>query len=202
MRPWLLYPPRMHTRLRTALASVLIAVLCGCAAGPVVSDPYATVPPDFSLDLVVLASTVEVSPVDPEQRSGRFLVWVDGSLRWAPVPRGLPPWRRTLERREMAALWSLVKQLGMDGPDGADPPTNHKLIEQAPDETIYLLMITADGDVWGYVRRIDAGETPDPAMVQLVRHLATLAWADSPPPAAAVPRRYDFGPDPYERYRR
>ena len=42
-----------------------------------------------------------------------------------------------------------------------------------------------------------------PWAAALVRHLAGLAWATDLPQKRirTIPRRYDFGPDPYARYR-
>jgi hypothetical protein len=52
------------------------------------------------------------------------------------------------------------------------------------------------------VRRALGDEPADPAIAQVVRTLAILAWIPDLTPDSTVPIRYDFGADPYEVYRR
>ena len=63
--------------------------------------------------------------------------------------------------------------------------------------------LDADGRPWTFVREREASAAPDPAVQQFARRLAAYAWAADYPieRLAETPRRYDFGPDPYARYR-
>ena len=61
-----------------------------------------------------------------------------------------------------------------------------------------MVLVTGDGHRWARTETL--GGT-DGALDRLVERLAGLAWAADTPAAGAPPHRYDFGPDPYERYR-
>jgi hypothetical protein len=166
------------------------------------------VPADFSVDLAVLTAPDLKRPREAEARPARFVVFCDGSLHWGPrldpgVDR-LPPPRRTLTRRQIAEVWSLARQIGLADPALAGEVANLRLMEPQPGQVVYVAIFTGRGDRWTHVRRLDADEPIDPAWARFVRHLAGLSWAGEPPPepVRAAPRRYDFGPDPYARYRR
>jgi hypothetical protein len=153
-----------------------------------------------------------------DRHASRYLVLPDGSLHYAPGPgpgaagtegaARQPALARILSRRQMSDLWSLARQLGLaDSPLG-DEPFNFRLIEAQADEVVCMAAFTAHEQSWSFIRRAKVHEPSDPAMAALITHLARLAWVE--PPAApsgptfapAAPQRYDFGPDPYERFRR
>jgi hypothetical protein len=204
--------------IRKSAGTVLLPLLvAACSAAPRGdadtggrADPLAVVPADFSLDL-----TVQVVPDDERQgpggrevspRSAHYVVFCDGSLHWeagAPDPaQGLPPLRRVLDRRQVAGLWSLLERLGYTDPDSAEAPANPRLVEAAPGQTVSLGIITGRGRRWAVESRAGPDGGPDPAMAGLIEHLDGLAWAQSETESAGPPRRPEFGPDPYARYRR
>jgi hypothetical protein len=204
----------------------LLLVLCaaGCAAAPdasraaVSEDPLGDVPADFSVDLTVLAgpdtgatkgaaAPVEPAGRDVHRRPGHYVVLCDGMLHWseggAEPGRGLPPAQRLLDQQQMAGLWLLLDKHGYADPARGAEPVNPRIIEAQPGETVWLAIITGRGQRWAFLRRAGPDGEPDPSMSELVGHLARLAWADTlAEPALGVPRRFDYGPDPYARYRR
>ena len=173
------------------------------------ADPL-NVPADFSLDMVVWAdaNVAEGRSVGGEEdlRPGRFILFCDGSLHWSDrvdhPEDEMPPLRRILRRSDMAALWTLIRQLGMDETTHATPLVNVALAEPSPDHVVYLVVLTGFGERWAFERRSPAETPPDPAMASLVKRLEELAWADERLAVPAAPPRHDFGPDPYARYRR
>ena len=193
---------------------LVLCCLSGCAAsgdGDGRDDPFGAAPPDFAV-AATQWSAPAVAPApgsslgEQEKGPGRFLLFADGALHWAPEgglhpQEGLPPRRRLLTRRQMAEIWSLVHQLGFADPVYSMPVGNVGLVEAAPGQTVSLVVIIAAGDRSAFVRRAEAGEPPDPALGRLISHLADLAWAAPEPVAPRAVRHYDFGPDPYARYR-
>lgn len=198
----------------TILLLVSMAASGGCAATPDDATSAWTpdqpdAPLDFSIDLTIL----EGDAVDPapaaHRRHGRFVLRPDGMLCHSDDPEHgvdmLPDGVRLLTRRQMAETWTLVRELGLADPQSATPPSNPLFLTPAPEELLYLLTISGDSRRWMETKAVsdDAGAPPT-AMDQLARHLSRLAWrpdefeVDRP----VTIRRYDFGPDPYERYRR
>jgi hypothetical protein len=201
---------------RSTLLPLLVAA--GCSATPsgegdagAGRDPMRALPADFTLDV-----TVRVGPDTGRQgaagrevslRPVHYVLFCDGSLHWeaggADPARGLPPHRRVLDRRQVAGLWSLLERLGYTDPESADAPVNAKLVEAAPGEIVTLSIITGHGRRWAVVSRDGPDRRPAPAMPRLIEHLDALAWATAPTESATeAPRRAEFGPDPYARYRR
>ncbi len=186
----------------------IVITLGGCTAAPDYAvDPLSGAPADFTVDLTIL-STVDGEPTVPVHlRPGRFVLFPDGSLHfgldedrgvdWLPLPR------RALSRAQVAGLWSDVQQLGFADQAQADPLTNWKFIEPQPRQVVYLLALTGHGKRWGFQRTVDVDGPVDSAIGALARRLAHLAWASDLPPTQSpvIPRRYDFGDDPYQRYR-
>jgi hypothetical protein len=86
----------------------------------------------------------------------------------------------------------------------AESAVNFKLVHAAPGEIVYLAGLHGDDASWSFIRRGPIGHPPDPAIARLIDCVATLAWADQQLDAELPTRpvRYDFGPDPYARYRR
>lgn len=201
------------------LLPALLILVAGCAAGRPADEPAIVtshhadplhVPADFSVDLTVWAewTIAEATLVVPRAhlRPGRFILFSDGSLHWSgrvdhPEDE-LPPVRRVLSRGDMAALWTLIRQLGMDETTHATPLVNVHMVEPSPEEVRYLVVLTAFGERWAFQRSSPVGTPPDAAIASLVERLALLVWEDVRPPAPIIPRRHDFGPDPYARYRR
>ena len=208
----------MQAKVKSSLLVGLV-LLTGCAAsGPPPSGTGVTksqvdplqVPADFSLDLTVWADVAGAAAgqpdADPHVRAGRFILFCDGSLHWSGRVEDpedeMPPLRRILRRADMAALWTLIRQLGMDDATRATPAVNVRLVEPPPGEVLYLAVLTGDGQRWAFQRQAPSRDQPDPAMTSLVGRLSELAWADLVDVVPVIPRRYQFGPDPYARYRR
>lgn len=197
---------------RTASALAVAAVLSGgCAGGRLASGP-AGAPPDLTVDLVILRGQDLPDRAGAHARPARFLLRADGSLHFAaadredgePLPDLLPPRVRTLDRGQVAELWSLLVELGFAGGAAEPPVVNENLVAVARDETTYVISIGAAGAYRSHVLRWSGEPAPSSGGVRLARRLAELAWvSDSPKPRfATMPRRFDFGPDPYARYRR
>ena len=131
------------------------------------------------------------------------LVEHDALSSAAVFGRLLPPRTRTLDRRQVAEVWSLANQLGFADRAAADPPLDLGRIDPPRGGIVYVMVFTGNGERWTFVRAAGADEAPDPASVDFTRRLAELAWAsdEALPRAMVIPRRYDLGPDPYARYR-
>lgn len=200
------------------LAIACIAALASCATAPVdvadeEIDPLSGSPSDFSLEVTVLAPLVPEAaanvPVPAQLRQSRYVLFADGELHQGLDPDHkwgadwLPPITRILSRRELAELWSLAQQIGFTDPKAGSPAVNFKLVKPGPDEIVTLAGFSGNGKRWFFERRQKVGSAEDPAMTQLVRRLAQLSWASdrAEPETLIVPHRYNFGPDPYARYR-
>jgi hypothetical protein len=203
--------------LAVLVLAALAGVLPGCAAPPSASgDPLAAAPEDFALEVILrcdrkMPTAAQAPPAPPapqvHQRPGRFIFLPDGSLHYAASgrPDGPEPERkRMLSRRQVAELWSLAHQLGLADPEAGQEPINLDLIQPPPGGMVCLIAVTGHDRRWMFIDAAAAGEAPNPASVAIVRHLAELAWVSDEPEGRVmiIPRRYDFGPDPYARYRR
>ena len=183
-------------------------LLVGCASAPNPSaDPLSPAPEDFTLDITVLRGRAADALAAAHLRPGKYVLFSDGSLHFGSQPdRGadwLPDPVRTLDRRQVAGIWSLARQLGFIASSETSAPINLTLIEPPRNGLAYLVAVAGSGQRWTIVRRSAASEPPDPACAALVRHLAELAWVTDVPANQpwVMPVRYDFGPDPYARYR-
>ena len=196
---------------RWLLGAWVILAVTGCASAPPVepNDRLAIAPSDFAIDLTVLAPKVEALSTNPTIVQSRYVLFANGSLHHEPdfehekSQDWLPPVTRILTRQQMAEMWALANQLGFIRNKSQGEVANFKLAEPAaPGELAYLAGFTADGHRWTIQRRTPIRE-PDPAMHELANALARLAWADESftGPVKMQPIRYDFGPDPYQRYR-
>lgn len=202
-----------------AILFIMIAHVASCTAPPPTdADSLHVAPADFYIDATVLAAPATRSPqaakaihnVPAHLRPGRFVVFADGTLRqeFDPTaqrsPNWLPPITRMLTREQTAHVWSLATQLGLTDQAAADPIINPILVKANPGERVLFIDFRGNGRRWNFIRRASLDEPPDAALVQLLRHLAELSWADQAPEPDAIimPKRYDFGPDPYERYRK
>lgn len=192
-----------------ALLTMLAIASSGCATAPeMADDPIGAVPHDFSVDVaILLGHGVDVSH-EAHRRPLRIMLYPDGSLHSEAHPqRGRVNWvpglTRRLDRDQMAQLYTLARQLNLSDPDRSDEFINPKLIQPRREEMIYQLTMTAGDERWMFLRRHHAEDEPDPAVTRFIRHLAELAWETDLPLERPVvmPKRYDFGPDPYAQYR-
>ncbi len=204
----------MNHALGLALAVTLLVV--GCFTPTATNqDPFGGAPDDFSLDVTVLAKPAATADVDSlskgeaHLRPSRYILFADGSLRYGPDPEGklgvdwVPPLTRILSRRQTTEVWTLAQQLGLTDAAPADPIVNFRFVKAQVGERVYLVAFTGSEQRWNFVRRGAVEDPADPAIGQLVRRLARLAWVDESPDSESriMPKRYDFGPDPYSRYR-
>lgn len=181
----------------------------GCAAKPrVVEDPLGSTPEDFSLDLTVLTGDDVDDYPQAHLRQSRFVLMPDGTLHFGvDVDRTLganwlPDVVRTLNRQQVAEVWSLARHLGLTDAARGDERVNFNLVKVQPDQIVYLAAFTGDDEAWAFIRKSTPVQ-PDAALMSLTRLLAQLSWAtDIEEEAVAImPMRYNFGPDPYARYR-
>ncbi|MDG2022136.1 MAG: hypothetical protein P8J59_09325 [Phycisphaerales bacterium] len=151
-------------------------------------------------------------------RPARAIVLPDGVLR-ADVGADLgvddrPGMTRSLYRSQLVELWKEMDVLDFGTPSAGNYSGNLELLEPGDDEVIQILHLQRDGRDWTIVRRFEIPEdasprdsstfdVEDPRMRSAMRRLAALAWAWDVPPDDSIrfPERYDFGPDPWSRYR-
>lgn len=200
----------------------LAIMLAGCSAPPrsaavdkSATDPIGAVPDDFSIDLTILTGSPRlidprVPPPPPREvhhRPSRYIVLADGSLHYGADERRGADWRpgfaRRLDRQQMSDLWLLLRQSGLAAPAAGEPPRNNALIEADRDELVYLLTVKRGGERWMVHREIPMDGDLEIPLTTLIQRLAELAWVDPEREERPliVPERYDFGPDPYARYR-
>ncbi len=200
---------------RVAFVILLLAMIPpGCATTPTAdespsfaTDPLAAVPIDFSIDLTILTGAGVGPHAEVHLRPSRYVLFPDGSLHFGLIRKqssgGMPDLTRRLTRPQMTEVWSLARQIGYADPARGDEPINLGTVRPEDDEVAYLITFSGDNDRWQFITRSTNLDAPDSAAEQLVHELARLAWATE---AVSVsnrppPRRYDFGPDPYARYR-
>ncbi|UCD75746.1 MAG: hypothetical protein JSV91_02290 [Phycisphaerales bacterium] len=197
--------------MRTAAALLMVwltVLLTACSTAQVHSgDPLDPAPPDFSLEAVVLVGKDVEKRTETHLAPARFVLFADGSLHYAPEnadrAAGGMGYRRTLNRRQVAGLWSQLQQLGLADPARGDEIVNFNLVTPPAEEIAYLLAVTGGGDRWVFIRSRTEGDPADAAITAVICHLADLAWV-SDLREENIPRRakrYDLGPDPYARYR-
>lgn len=151
-------------------------------------------------------------------RPARAIVLPDGVLR-ADVGANLgvddrPGATRVLYRTQLVELWKEMDILDFGSPSAGNYTGNLELLEPGDDEVIQILYLQRGGRDWTIVRRFeipkDASpkdpttfDAEDPQMRTAMRRMAALAWAWDVPPNDSIrfPERYDFGPDPWSRYR-
>lgn len=192
--------------------SGLLVLAGGCSSEPaaVPTDPLSGAPADFSIDLAMFTGAQVGPRSEVHLQQSRYVVFPDGSLCYGPDldrthgPDWLPPLTRILSHRQVAELWSLVQQIGLADPSAADELTNFKLVQVGPREIVYLVAFTGSDQRWNFLRRGSIDQPTDPAITQLVRALAKLAWASDQTDidVKVMPKRYFFGPDPYAPYRK
>lgn len=171
------------------------------------TDKSEAVPADFSVDLTILVGQGVADDIrsEPHLRSSRFIVFPDGRFHYGVDPKRTAAWQpppvRTLDSQTMQNLWRDVLALGLADPALSREPENFKTVVAESGQIVYLLALTGESERWAVVHRTRA-DSPPPQMVQFVNRLAELAWVESYTEALRpLPARYDFGPDPYERFR-
>ncbi len=132
---------------------------------------------------------------------GQFLLDPDGLLQYGPLGARNADWQptatRLLTRDERAEVWLLVRQLGY-----ADPADGQVTIASPSQPGACRLSLTGWDTRWSFASHVGSEQTSDAAMLQLVDRLAGLLRLEpNRPTRTIIPRRYDFGPDPYARYR-
>ena len=210
----------------TPLLAVLLAmVLMGCST----SKHDRGMPPEDGIiaAAVVVGSDLghriqqEPSAWPVQVRPARAVILSDGSLR-ADVGPSLgvddrPGVTRHLRRRQMVALWQRMDELGFAEAGSGNFDRNPNLLVPGPNEVIQILELRRNGRDWIVVDRFSVAEDAaegtggaegtlagqDPRMKAAIRSIAALAWASDAPPDDTIrfPERYDFGPDPWARYR-
>lgn len=206
-------------RLRTLPGMCVRAVLLLCCLGLLLTGcaasrpemPAGASPSDFSLDVAVLTQPADRSLEDD---SGSYRVEPDGSFWYRPPLRDGPDGAseeprdrlvRVLTMNEMAAVWDIVNQLGLDESAAEEAMGNLELVRPQPGERIYLAKIAAEGQHWAFARTLGGrGRDAQTPLADLAAVLADLSMEAREPGARTIgiPVRYDLGPDPYARYRR
>jgi hypothetical protein len=217
--------------IHASIAGILtlaIVLLQGCAAAP--HAAIDGVPEDgvIAAGVVVgpgLVREIETHPEDwpVHLRPGRAIILADGSLRADVGPTldlgDRPGVSRHLRRAQLAGLWRELDELGLATPDAGNFEGNPKLLTPGRREVLQVLECRRDGRDWIIVHRFEVppitsgqdAETErevvesaeDPRLRAAIRRIAALAWAADLPPDGIprYPERYDFGPDPWARYR-
>ena len=207
--------------LTTCLPLLPLLVVAACSSRPASTE--GVVPADAVIDATVLVGDdlgrrIRRDPgLWPVQfRPARAIILPDGVLR-ADVGADLrvddrPGVARHLYRAQLEDLWRGLDELGFGDPVVGDYDGNLGLLVPGDDEVIQILALQRGGRDWAIVRRfqIPPDTTPaaaagleDARMRSAIRRLAALAWAFDDPPNDSIdfPERYDFGPDPWVRYR-
>ena len=132
-----------------------------------------------------------------------MLLLPDGSLHAATgravVPGRRPGLARTLYQDQVIEFWALLGRLNLL--EAGELPIG-PVRQPGAKEIVYVVEITANNSRRRIIDRLVQDET-NASLVTLIRSLGALAWLrDEPPPANLIePLRYDFGPDPWARYR-
>ncbi len=195
---------------------------CSVTPSPVDSDGLAE---DSCIDATVIVGTDLGRRIknDPgawpvQLRPARAIILPDGVLR-ADVGANLgvddrPGETRSLYRTQLIELWKEMDVLDFGSPSAGNYSGNLGLLEPGDDEVIQILHFQRGGRDWTIVQRFEIPEdaspenastfdVEEPRMRTAMRRMAALAWAWDVPPDDSIrfPERYDFGPDPWSRYR-
>lgn len=194
---------RMYTLV--ALASLALA---GCATVSTTPDPQGPAPIDLTMDVCVEpgATDTQLRELLPNG-SGRFILTADGLLQFGPARSRDLDWSpasvRVLSADELTQLWTFIRQLGY-----ADPASADDLAAITADSSAALppglctIQMSAWDTRWGFMLQIGPSHAGDAAALQLLTRLSSLSWLEpNRPTHTTIPRRYDFGPDPYADYR-
>lgn len=203
----------------------------GCSNPAQKSNDPAQVPEDLVIDATILVGDHLVYEMQRQGEKGwpahlrpwRAIVMPDGSLRAdSGVSLGVddrPGLTRVLYREQVAVLWSSLEDLDFAAPESGrtgEYRGNPALITVGKGQVVQILTIAAKGREWTIACRfsperdekgnLDPKENApgeNPSIRAFLRRLLALAWATDLPPEQrfAAPERYDFGPDPWARYR-
>jgi len=190
------YTAAMRWIMRAILLMMMTCLPACSAPFSTVADPLEVAPADFYVDATILVAPATRSPDDAKAlhtgpahvRPARYVLFADGTLRHGFDHAGerganwLPPITRMLTRAKTA---------------------HANLVKANPGERVVFIDFRGNGRRWNFLRRAPLDQPPDAALAHFIDHLVQLSWADdeSAPDALIAPKRYDFGPDPYERYR-
>ena len=212
------------------ILAAIVPALAGCAASSRVDPADLTaVPDDFTLDVSVIRGRDVGEQHGAHLQPMRYVLLPDGTLRSGAVSTlpvadsdSLPGVTRVLTRQQMESLWILIREAGLADRTRREPPTNMALFVAPADRMMYLAQFQAVDVNWSASGPApivptegadpaastspalgDSISSIDPTLTTLVKRLAALAWVSDEPASARrpAPIRYDFGPDPYARYR-
>ena len=189
------------------MALLVVWSIAGCSSPvPAFDARSPDAPTDFSVDVSVIAGRNAAGQTGVHRRTGRFILMADGGLHSdvgkSMQPNVRPAQTRQLDTAQVEAVWRLCQSLGLADPADGQPPINDMLLRPGDGEIVTVATLTGGEERWQFIWRNGFKESTAPAAEQLVRELAALSWmTDEPPSSAMAPIRYEFGPDPYERYR-
>ena len=194
----------------TVVAS-LLSVASGCASSQQASAPTGVAPDaapaDFQIDLTVLSGDPDEGNRPADERTARYVLYPGGDLYHAASPdltaADMPGFVQTLDAATMQLVWEAAARPVFESREDRPPIGNVELVDKQNGQLTHIVSIVAGGEraLFGLTRSVDA--PADPAIQRLTRTLAMLAFASDRPDESVlrIPRRYDFGPDPYARYR-
>lgn len=168
------------------------------------SDPLMGVPRDFQLDVRVLVGAKVEDRDRLERRQVHMIVLPDGALHAAVgdqvIPGSRPGLARVLYRDQVADLWVLLQQSSFIG---SGDPVIGPVRQPGAKEIVYIVEYTMDNIRRRIVERQLSGDARGSATTVLVRSMGAMAWLRDRPirDSTVMPIRYDFGPDPWARYR-
>lgn len=195
-----------------AIALLWLALLASCASREINS---AGPPEDFALDVAVFAlqppgTDAGMAPA-AHARTSRYVLLPGGALHTADSVSGevvpqdiLPAFTRTLSAAEVESLWNLVDRRGLaDHRDQGAIVRSAGPIAGAADAPVCIVRIAARGRRYAIAQPFLEDAELSAELRDLVRSLAAMSWRSDAPVVDRpfAPRRYDFGPDPYARYR-
>ena len=201
--------PPVAIRLLLLLGLVLAQSACSgtdSTAGSrlVDTDPLANVPRDFQLDVRILVGRRVGDRDRLERRDVHIVLLPDGALHAATGEQvragSRPGLARVLYRGQVADVWALMNQLEFIG---AGEPITGPVRAPGASELVYVVEYTHDNARRRIEQRFIEADARENATTELVRSLGAIAWLrDRPVQDSTVePLRYDFGPDPWARYR-
>ncbi|MDA0214457.1 MAG: hypothetical protein O2875_03750 [Planctomycetota bacterium] len=189
------------------LLSSVVALTCiflGCTDVRTMRVDSPKTPEDFSVDVTILTGIAAKDLPQAHLRQGKFTVLADGSLcsdygdslnfLTRPAPT------RWLYRNQVDELWKLAADEGWLETSASSIDVWPGSLRPAKNEIVYIIFFHADGVDWWFVRRFQTSDIPDPKAVAFIRSLCALAWSSDRSPDRNLPRRYDFGPNPYEGF--
>ena len=168
------------------------------------SDPLMGVPRDFQLDVQVLVGDKVDDRDRLERRAVHMVVLPDGALHAAVgdevIPGARPGLARVLYRDQVADLWALLQQGAFIG---SGDPVIGPVRKPGAMEIVYIVEYTVNNTRRRIVQRQLSKDARGNATTVLVRSMGAMAWLRDRPirDSTVMPIRYDFGPDPWARYR-